>query len=618
MDDLNPEAPLTVSQWADQKRVLTAASAESGKWHTDRTPYLREIMDSFSDPHVEEITVRSGTQVGKTEFILNCLGYVIDYEPAPTMVVLPRDEDTRGWAVKRARPMILASPDLRQHITGKEDDLAGKLYQLDRMFIKFAGANSPADLASDPCRFVLFDEVDKYPKFSGREADPVKLGIERTRTFWNKKIIKVSTPTTNQGYITREYDKSDQRRFYVPCPHCGAYQPLVFRREEGPGAGQLCWPTEGTADQIRAGRLAWYECGACHGRIDEPQKRDMLRRGVWCPQGCTVPSSGQVEGLPGVTGHRGYHLSSLYSPWVSWSQIAAEFLEAKDYPALLMNFVNSVLGEPWIERTEQTRESHLKDRLGAHDLGEVASGVLLITAGVDVQKDHFYFAIRGWGIGEESWLIRYGRCESFEDLDHVLLDTQYPGAGSAHGVRLVCIDSGARTNEVYAYCRKKREKLRPVKGYDHILAAPYRVTTLDKDANGRQIPGGLGLWTLDTNYYKDKLSRLIHTQPGDPGEWHLPVTVDQDYLDQMTSEHKVVERDKRTGRVSEAWQPITQHRANHYWDCEVYALLAADMLKAYLLRGPGEVTTYVPRPPNQWVRPKQEEAKRRGGGWIKR
>ena len=271
--------------------------------------------------------------------------------------------------------MIQASEDLWKHTTGLEDDLAGKLFRFDRMFLKFAGANSPADLASDPCKFVFFDEVDKYPRFSGREADPLKLGSERTRTFWNRKKMKVSTPTVRSGYITRELERSDKRRFWVPCPQCGVYQPLAFRREEGPGRGELRWPQGASPEDIRKERLAYYECGYCQAQISESAKVQMVTGGIWCPDGASVEEGGKISGRGRQGDHRGYQLSALYSPWVSWSVIAAEFLESKDDAPSLMAFVNSVLGEPWIERTQETKGHHISTRISNYAMGEVPEGV---------------------------------------------------------------------------------------------------------------------------------------------------------------------------------------------------------------------------------------------------
>jgi len=630
LHELQPGAPLSVSQWADQRRILTRwTSAEAGQWRTDRTPYLREIMDSFSSPEVEEIVVRSATQVGKTETILNILGYVIDYDPAPTIVVLPRDEDAKDWAFKRVKPMITASPSLFEHTTGKEDDLAGKLYTFDRMNLKFAGANSPADLGSDACRFVLCDEVDKYPKFSGREADPVKLARERSRTFWNRKIVKVSTPTISTGYITRDYESSDRRRYYVPCPACGELQPLFFSQkwsgaiEEARKQGQLCWPDGVTPDVIKRDGLAYYQCGFCQAKIEEHAKRGMIEQGLWVPFGAVI-AGGQLEPAA-PSAKRGYHLSALYSPWVSWSEIAAEFLEAKAEPALLMAFVNSVLAEPWVERVQQTKAADLHRRCGLWALGEVPPGALVLTGAVDVQKDHFYFSIRGWGLGEESWLIRRGTVETFEELDVTLFLTDYPGKDAAQRVRLSCIDSGHRTNEVYQWARRHLDTVRAIKGYDHLASGlPMRTSLIDRDGMGKPIKGGLSLWSLDVNHYKDKLNRLIHTPPGEAGEWHLPAMPEDDvYFDHLTSEQKITIREKVSGRVHEAWTLVTEGRANHYLDCEVYHLATADMLKVYLLRSGDQVQTYRPVKSDSWVQrggkgPGEGPDRGPRGGWVGR
>ena len=231
-------------------------------------------MDAFTDPYVEEITVMAASQVGKTEGMFNMLGYLIDQDPGPTLVVLPRESDAKSVSYNRVLPMIYGSPVLRNRIPVNSDDITKLEYRFDRMILFFAGSNSPADLASRPIRYLFLDEIDKYPRFSGREADPIKLATERQKTFWNKKTVKVSTPTTRDGYIFREFEKSDQRRFFVPCPHCGGYQILVF--------GQIKWPEhERSAERIRNERLAWYECEHCKKRIDDYQKQQMLPHGKW-------------------------------------------------------------------------------------------------------------------------------------------------------------------------------------------------------------------------------------------------------------------------------------------------------------------------------------------------
>src|SRR3989338_4805870 len=197
----------------------------------DRKIWTPQEKQEWKPP--EEITVMAASQVGKTEAMFNMLGFIIDQDPGPALVVLPRESDAKSVSCNRVLPMIQSSFALRQHLPKFSDDITRLEYHLDRMILYFAGSNSPADLASRPIRYLFLDEIDKYPRFSGREADPIKLATERQKTFWNKKTVKVSTPTTRDGYIYREFEKSDQSRFFAPCPHCGGYQILLF--------GQIKW-----------------------------------------------------------------------------------------------------------------------------------------------------------------------------------------------------------------------------------------------------------------------------------------------------------------------------------------------------------------------------------------
>ncbi len=603
---------MTVSQWADQNRVLSAVtSAEPGRWKTGRVPYLEEIMDAFSDPFVEEITVMSASQVGKTESMLNMLGYVIDQDPGPTLVVMPREDDAKGLSSDRVLPMIKDSYALREHLPVLSDDISKLEYRLNRMFLYFAGSNSPADLASRPIRYLFLDEIDKYPKFSGNEADPVKLAMERQKTFWNKKTVKVSTPTTRQGYIFREFELSDKRRFHVPCPHCSKYQILVL--------GQIKW-LEGkdAPERIKNERLAWYECYHCKNRIEDYHKNKMLSFGKWVCEGSQIDTSGNIKGGNFKSKHRGYWITSLYSPWLTWSDIACEFLRSKDYIELLMNFVNSWLAEVWEEKTSKTKPEELAELALDYPREIVPVGVRVLTAGVDVQKDHFYISIRGWGYSQESWLILATRVETWEDVIHVVFKTAYPSEVKNIGpfdVRLTCIDSGHRTSEVYEVCREWQDIARPIKGQQHLSGNPFKVNNIDKfPETGRVIPGGLSLWHIDTSYFKDKVTRLVqNTKMGSPSGWHLYQGIHEEYLKQFCSEQKIIIRDRKKGKATEEWRPVSAHAATHFLDTEIYATAAAEMLRLFSL--PLEETKPVNTSKEQkrtdpWIEI--------GGGWNRR
>ena len=536
-------------------------------------------MDAFTDPHVEEITVMASSQVGKTEAMLNMLGYVIDQDPGPTLMVLPRESDARSVSYNRVLPMIQGSPTLHDRMPSKSDDITKLEYRMDRMILFFAGSNSPADLASRPIRYLFLDEIDKYPKFSGREADPIKLASERQKTFWNKKTVKVSTPTTRDGYIYREFDKSDQCKFFVPCPHCGGYQILVF--------GQIKWPEkERSVEKIRNKRLAWYECEHCQKRIEDYHKPQMLDKGKWVPRDCEINDDGEIWGEGLDSKHRGFWINSLYSPWLNWSDIATEFLKSKDFIELLMNFVNSWLAEVWEEKIEETTVDKVRTLSCDYLHGTVPDDVVVLTAGVDVQKDHFFYVIRGWGYEEQSWLVRSGSVEYWDDLVEVLFNTDYRKISGSETlpVYMTCVDSGYRTDEVYHFCRHWRDRAKAIKGQDAITDGRfYRASKIDINSRtGSIIKSGLVLWNLNVSQYKDKISRLVSTK--DPNKWHLFKDPSDDYLSQFTSEHKVLVRNRNTGKAKEVWQKKRSSVANHYLDAEVYAVAAADIIRALNLR----------------------------------
>lgn len=572
---------LSVSEWADRSRVLDPmSSAEPGQWRTSRTPYLKDVMDAFNDPFIEDITIMASTQVGKTETLMNCLGYAIDQDPAPSLWVQPRENDVKSFSSNRVRPMIQKSPDLARHLTKDHDDVTKLEIKLDRMAIYFAGSNSPAGLASRPIRYLFLDETDKYPRFSGREADPIKLATERTRTFWNRKVVKCSTPTTKDGYVFREFQKTDQRRYHVPCSFCQRYQVLKFQ--------QVKWPDdECDPDVIEEKKLAYYECEYCNEKITDNLKQRMLFSGQWLPKGCSINKYGKVRGKFPETSRRGFWINCLYSPWLTFSEIAAEFLRSKDSVETLMNFVNSWLAEPFQERIQQNEPDKIKAMAKEYEKHTVPSGVVLLTAGVDVQKDHLYCVIRGWGKGQESWLIRAERVEDWDYLADVLFQTRYKsltGPEQEHELFLACIDTGYRTDEVYEFCLHWQGLARPIKGMSvNSTGIPIKSSTIERlPGTGSPIIGGLKLWSIDSNYFKDKVARLIqNSQSGNGVGFHLYQNPSKDYCRQMCSEHKAIIRDKRKGMIREQWQKVGASVANHYWDCEVYAAAAAHMLRVY-------------------------------------
>ena len=598
---------LPASQWAEGRIVLQDKdSPEPGPIRLSRTPYLREPLDCFSDESVEEITFEAGTQLGKTIFEFLCIGYAVDQDPGTGLYVMPDEQMAKRILKTRIIPTFNASPDIRKHQAGGRWDSSQERLDFDRMYLFPAWSQSPASLASFPCRYVWLDEIDKYPRWSGREADPASLAEERTKNFWNRKITRVSSPTTIGGPIHRAYRHSDQRRYWVPCPHCGEYQVLVW--------SQVKWPKGEHPERIKLLSLAYYECEHCKEHIEDRHKPQMLDKGVWAPEGCAVGREGEIIGKPEGGSHPGFHLSSLYSPWVTFSRAACTFLEAKNDPAKLQNFVNSWLAEPWQEKIENVDEDAVRKLKRPYKLGYVPKEAVLLTAGGDVQANRAYYVVRAWGYGEKSWLVDYGQV--FDDdakriaelgetplscLDKLPVKKHYPIEDSDEmmPVTLWNVDARHRTDEVYLFARK-HENVRAIMGSPTDLkGALYYASKIDRNQKtGGALKGSFMVWHLDTVRFKDRIVRLWSEQPA---IWFISEDADEEYMSHITSEQKVIERNSR-GRAIPTYTLRPGHERNDWWDCEVYATAAADMRRVPYMQ------------PDK----KRRKAKPRGNSWIPR
>lgn len=569
-------------------------------------------MDAFTDPRVEEIIFQGPTQVGKTEALLNMLGYVADQDPGPALWVDSTGPEAMDFCVERIIPMFMKSPSLIRHLTNNSDDITKRGIKLDRMKIKIAWATSPATLASRAIRYLLLNEVNKYPMFSGREADPIKLAKERTRTYHNRKIVLCSTPTTPDGYITREYEMTDKRKYYVPCPHCKHYQIFVW--------AQIKFPKEErNPEVIRAKKLAHYECIKCKGKITDVMKPKMLLAGSWVPEGFDPKEAAGIK-FP-VFAKVGFWINAIYSPFLTFSDIAAEWLSSYHDRALHMNFVNSWLAEPYTEDMGRNKESEIRALARPYPKEKVPAEALALTGIVDVQKDHFYITLRAWGYHSKSWGILHTSVETWGEVEKVLLKSDYPCEDPnkpKYPVSMVLIDSGdgKRTGEVYEFCSKWRDVCRPIKGRDHLNGVPFRSSKIEFYPDGRPLTGGMLLWTLDTTYFKDKLSRLIkNTKQDSIGGWFIHKDPSQEYVTQMCSEHNSIVYDRRTKKARMEWTLVPGHRANHFWDCEVYGVAAAEMLRIFYLQP--EEEQRKPTDQQEEDKPKTSWVNKRSG-WMNR
>ena len=555
LEAFKPPERYTVSEWADNFRVLTSVSAEPGRWRTNRTPYLKEPMDRFTDPLIEKIVLCFGAQLGKTETELNMIGYALDQTSSPTMMVYPTDTIAKFASDKRVQPMIKSI----KSISDKFDENS-KLLELDfnnGNYMVLVGANSPSSLSSRSIKYLFFDEIDKYPAFAGKEADPIKLATERTKTFVDKKIVMVSTPTVESGNIWQAFMSANERRqYYVPCPHCGVPQTLKFK--------QIKWSEEhnDNADMIRD--TAYYKCEHCGEHIYDKHKMEMLRSGEWR---AVNESQSKVRSVS-------YHLSSIYSPWVTFGDVAYEFKNSKGTPATLMNFINSWLAEPWkSSKTKSTQ--NLEFTQSNYPCGVVPDKAVLLIASVDVQLDHFWWEVRAYAPGVKSYLIDYGQASTWEDLEEIIINREYPSEyGEARQVMKAGIDSGFRTDEVYQFCSRFPEVCIPLKGSSNhtTMTAPYTMTSLEKG-----VVGGLKLYVLNTDYWKDFIFARMIRPANEDGTIHLYKKCPQEYSDHLRSEEKQEIRNVKTGAVTVQWKPLTSHPVNHLLDTCTYNAAVADI-----------------------------------------
>jgi len=558
---LKPPEKLTVSEWADRFRILDSkTSAEPGPWSTDRTPYLRSIMDAFTDARIEEIVFVKPTQVGGTEALNNMFGYVVAQDPSPALVVYPMLDLAEYTSKNRIQPMVKLSPALSERY--RDEDSKVLELQFDGMYAVIAGANSPASLSSRAIRYLFMDEVDKYPKNAGKEADPRSLARERTKTFpFNKKIVQTSTPTLKNGPVWQAWEAVDvQLWYYVPCPHCGRFHTFKFK--------QIKFDSTLPKEEVRS--TAYYECESCQGVIRDAHKPQMLRGGDWLT----------AEGKANVRGNKtGFHLNAIYSPWVRFGDVAYEFLATKKNPDELMNFVNSWLAEPWEQTQVKLNSDKVLEKNSGYDEGVVPDKTILLTAGVDVQKDRMYYTIRAWGEGMTSQNIRHGVVETWPQIEDVMNISYQSRNGDEYFVNLCAIDSGYNADDTYDFCARNPEWAVAVKGSNNPLPAKYRLTKIDREERGLF---GISLYLVDGSYFKDFIAGRLDRKADEPGGWFVYEGCDMAYAEQVTAEQKVKER--KGGREIEVWRPKTAHADNHYLDCEVYAAFAADNLGIRYMR----------------------------------
>lgn len=546
---------LTVSQWAEKYRILDESSNFSGRWSNDVTPYLVGIMDAFNDPYIQEINFCKPTQVGGTEAMLNMLGWIIMDNPSPTMIVYPNDDLAKDTSNDRLKPSLTKTPEINERFypnSSKELNL-----KFRGMKIYLRGSGSPGKLASKAIKYLFFDEIDKMDGASKKEASPYNLAKERTRTFtYSKKIYTCSTPTLKTNYVWQIHEDADeQRQFFMPCPHCGEYITFAFK--------QIKFLSEdGMSNEERADQ-AVYVCQECGCLITDKDKIKMLRKGEWRDTKKTC------VGKPRKVS---FWLNALYSRFLSWKEIAMEFLESKDDPEKLQNFVNSWLAEPWEDTKLKTSVETVMERQTDVPEYVVPEWARILTGGVDIQENCLYWTIRAWGPYITSQNITHGQALSFQEVERMMNLPYERTDGEKLIVSLCLIDSGYDADSTYDFCASNSDWALPVKGSSNPMLSHFKISKINKPGSKAH---GMNLVLVDGGKYKDMIAARMRRENG-RGAWMVYHGCDKEYAKQVTAEHKV--NVKSGAKTVQRWVVKTSHADNHYLDAEVYATAAGDVL----------------------------------------
>ena len=607
LSGMKPPEDHTVSQWADKNRRLTSeSSAEVGKWRTSRTPYMFDILDSFTDPLIEHIVVVAASQVGKSETINNMVGYCIDQDPGPILLIQPTIDDVKRYSEMRIAPMIRETRCLKRKVADpKSRDAANTKRQksFPGGVLVMTGSNVAHDLSSMPIRYVFGDERDRWATSAGSEGDPWELAVARTRTFYNKKMVEVSTPTVKgASAIENSYNLGTMERWKTQCPHCGEYVELTFDniRFEYDAA-------ENGDKKIFHISEIFYVCPECGGISDEHTMKSQPAKWV-----ATVPEAREHHKT------RSFWLTAWVSPWATWESIILQFLQAGTDSAKLQVVYNTQFGELWEERGDMASEDDVMARREVYE-AEVPDGVLLLTCGVDTQDDRLEYEVVGhrrfgetWGIKKGVILGRPDTEEVWERLDEVLSHKYKFKSGVSLQISLTFIDEGGHfTQEVRQHCLARQ--------YDHVFAIkganrpdiPYTAPPKKQKivVNGKVI-GQVWVYEIGVNAGKQKIVDNLRVQSPGANYCHFPLRDDygKQFFKQLMSEHLAyVPKLKHPWQ----WQKIPGHERNEAFDIRNYNLAACEILSPDWDAIEQKLRTAKPGEENASIPMKEKKAKPR-------
>lgn len=565
---LKPPPDMSISQWADEHRRLSSeSSAEPGRWRTTKAPYQREIMDAISDVKIQKVVVMSAAQIGKTDgFILNTIGYYMHYDPSPIMVLQPTIKMAESFSKDRLTPMLRDTPVLTNKVNDKSRNSGNTILQ--KIFpgghVTMVGANSASSLASRPIRILLSDEIDRYPATAGNEGDPLLLAGKRLTTFWNKKEVCVSTPTSKGlSRIEVEYEHSTQEEWYVPCPECGEYQMIEWAR--------IVFDKNNLEDVS-------FACEKCGVISHEIAWKEQYQKGKFIAK---YPKR-KV---------RGFHLNTLASLFVEWREIVEKFLTANEEKKkgnieLLKVWTNTEMGQTWEEEGTQVEENELLARREKYNC-EVPEEVICLTAGVDTQDDRFEIEVVGWGEGKESWGIKYQVIYGdlklqniWNELDIFLNQTFTRADGAKLKIICTCMDSGGHfANEVYKFCKPRTaRRIFAIKGKGGAEVPYFNKPT---KSNREKTP----LFSIGVDTGKSLLFQRLSVENEGPSYCHFPKENDKGYNESyfkgLTSEKMIMTYKK--GKAQYIWKiKDYEHKRNEALDCRNYSMVALEIANPVL------------------------------------
>lgn len=582
-------------EWADNRRIMPAGSPYPGPWRTDRTPYVRAPMRAFADPSVDVVVVIMRRQRGKSELGLNCLGWMWDTLPGPSLWITPTEKLARSMASDRIDHMFSTVQGLRERTRQRAPGSLERFVGGVRFGIGWAGSRT--EVASHPCKYAIVDERSRMTEDAGGEGDPVRIVQGGGGMFPGATTMILSSPTEEGICPTHLWWLQGTRmRWCWQCSACGEW--FV------PEWSCVAYPHKADYKTVRD--EAHVVCPTCETEI-----RDCDVGGL---EADYVPSvlteSGDVELAPGLEVRNSvasFWVTGLSDQITSIGQAAEQYVRAarEGEPGAVQAVTNVVLGELWKVPSQGIKADAVRER----EVEEIpGDDIQLVTVGVDVQEESLYYVVRGWCAFVTSYLLEWGQVYGDTEFDAVFTDLQRHVEQTYCGVRpaMVLMDSGFRAAHVYEQCRRRANWF-PSKGVDR-ATRPYWSSKLDQSRTGRTLKAGATLWNVATDTWKQWLYDRIRWQRDTPGAWYVPSGIEQEYCDQVTNERAVIRRGKRT------WER-TGNRRNHLLDCELLAAVAADIQGVRRLRPVERAATPAPAPPKPptWAQERRERINRSRG-----